>query len=89
MALSFVFSIMAVSAFAEEYTTADTDIGTLLDNPDAAAILEKHMPGFTTNGQVSMTRALTLVTLKSFAPDMVTDEVLEQIDSDLAELADN
>ncbi|GAB3101048.1 hypothetical protein G8770_16265 [Aestuariicella hydrocarbonica] len=87
-AFAFAFSLMSVAVFAADYSTADTDIGTLLDDPAAAAILEKHMPGFTTNDQVSMTRALTLVSLQSFAPDMVTAEVLEKIDSELSELSD-
>jgi len=84
--LSFCFMCFSTTVLAQSYSTSDTDIGTLLDDPAAAEILEKHMPGFTTNSQVSMTRALTLVSLKSFAPDMVTNEALEKIDADLAEL---
>lgn len=86
LVMSFCFMCFSTAVFAQAYSTSETDIGTLLDDPAAAEILEKHLPGFTTNSQVSMTRALTLVSLKSFAPDMVTDEALEKIDADLAEL---
>ena len=87
LSLSLIAALFSGVAFAQQYTTAETDIGTLLDDPAAAEILEKYMPGFTTNDQVSMTRSLTLESLKSFAPDMVSDEVLEKIDADLAKLS--
>lgn len=86
--LSFCFIGFSSMVFAQAYTTAETDIGTLLDDPAAAEIIERHLPGFTTNGQVSMTRALTLVSLQSFAPQMVTEEALEKIDADLAALGE-
>ncbi len=68
------------------YSTSETDIGTLLDDPAAAEIVEKHIPGFTTNPQTMMARSFTLPALQSFVPDAVSDEVLEKIDADLATL---
>ena len=70
-------------SYAGDYSTSETSIGTLLDDPAAAEIIEKHMPGITTNDQISMARSLTLVALQGFAPDMVTDEALAKIDADL------
>ncbi|HXD02895.1 MAG TPA: hypothetical protein VN627_06265 [Novosphingobium sp.] len=73
-------------AAKQAYTTADTDIGTLLDDPAAKAIVEKYIPGLTTNPQVDMARAMTLKAVQAYAPDEVTDERLAKIDADLAKL---
>lgn len=79
--------LFSVSAWSQDaYSTTDTDIGTLLDDPAAAAIVEKHIPGFTANPQTMMARSFTLPALQSFVPHAVTDEVLEKIDADLATL---
>ena len=83
--ITLIFSTFAF-AEASSYTTAETDIGTLLDDPAASAVLEKHMPGFTQNDQISMARAMTLKSIQAFTPDTMTDEVLAKIDADLAAL---
>ena len=69
-----------------KYTSAETDIGTLLDDPAAKAIVEKHIPGMTTNEQVEMARSMTLKAIQAYAPEDVTDERLAKIDADLARL---
>ncbi len=69
------------------YTTADTDIGTLLDDPAARAVVDKHIPGFSAGDQVDMARTMTLKAIQQFAPDMITDQVLTDIDADLAKLS--
>lgn len=78
----------AAQAPAEKpkYNTSETDIGTLLDDPAAKAIVEKHIPGMTTNEQVEMARSMTLKAIQSYAPEDVTDARLAQIDADLAKL---
>ena len=73
-------------AAKQAYTSADTDIGTLLDDAAAKAIVEKYIPGFTTNPQVDMARAMTLKAVQAFAPDEVTDDRLAKIDAELAKL---
>jgi hypothetical protein len=73
-------------AAKQKYTTADTDIGTLLDDPSAKAIIEKHIPGFTTNEQVDMARGMTLKAVQAYASDEITDERLAAIDADFAKL---
>ena len=40
--------------------TLDTPFGTLIDNPQAKPIIEKHLPGVTTNPMVSMIKGMTL-----------------------------
>jgi hypothetical protein len=79
-------SLAAAPAMAAPYTTAATDIGTLLDTPETKAILDKLMPGFSTNEQVAMARGMTLRAVQQFAPDKITVEVLDQVDAELAKL---
>jgi para-nitrobenzyl esterase len=71
------------------YNSGDTDIGTLLDDPAARAIVDKHIPGFSAGEQVDMARGMTLKSIQQFAPDKITDQVLADIDNELAKLAAN
>lgn len=71
---------------ARHYTTAETDIGTLLDDAEARAIVEKFIPGMTTNPQIDMARAMTLKAIQQYAADDVTDVRLAAIDAELAKL---
>jgi hypothetical protein len=84
-ALTLVFAAAPALA-APAYTTAETDIGTLLDNAETKAILDKHMPGFSTNEQVAMARSFTLRAVQPMAPDQIKVEMLDAIDADLAKL---
>lgn len=74
------------SAPAPAYSTAETDIGTLLDNPATKAVLDKHMPGFSANPQIDMARSMTLKQVQQFAGDQMTDDVLAKVDADLAKI---
>jgi hypothetical protein len=67
------------------YTTAETDIGTLLDDPAARSVVDKHIPGFSSREQIDMARPMTLKSIQPYAPD-ITDKVLAEIDTDLAKL---
>jgi len=40
--------------------TLDTTLGSLLDLPQAKAVLEQYMPGISTNPMVAMVRTMTL-----------------------------
>lgn len=68
------------------YNVEATDIGTLLDDPAARAIVDKHLPGFTSNGQIDMARGMTLKSVQQYAPDMVTDQALAGIQAELNKL---
>ena len=76
----------AATPAAPAYTVADTDIGTLLDDPAAKAILDKNIPGFTANPQIDMARSMTLKAVQAYAADKLTDEALAKVDADLAKL---
>ena len=98
IAAAAAISITTVTAFAQtapaapaapakaKYTVEETDLGTLLDNPATKAIVEKHIPGMTTNDQVDMARGMSLKAIQQYAPDEVTDQRLAAIDADLAKL---
>lgn len=82
---------MAVPVVAEApatggFSVETTDLGTLLDNPGAKAVLAKHMPGLIENEQIQMARGMTLRQLQQFAGDAVTDEKLAAVQADLAKL---
>ncbi len=68
------------------YTTSDTAIGTLLDDPAAKAVLDKIMPKFSVNPRVEMARGMTLKQVQQFVPDKMTDEVLAKIDAELVKV---
>lgn len=74
------------TATAGRYSTASTEIGTLLDDPAAKAVIEKHIPGMTTNEQIDMARGMTLKDIQQYSPDKITDKVLVETDADLAKL---
>ena len=76
------------AAPAARYSTASTDIGTLVDTPVTKAVLDKALPGFSDNPQLSMARSMTMRQIQQFAPDQLTDQVLAKIDSELAALKD-
>lgn len=86
----------ASTAFADEpaaqqpvhYSTAETPVGALLDDPRSRAVLEAHVPAEMFDiPQVVMVRGLTLRQLQGMAPSLLTNEVLDAIDAGLASLA--
>lgn len=68
------------------YTTATTDIGTLMDDPAAHAIVDKHIPGLFEGDQIQMARGMTLKDIQQYAPDKIADKALADIDAELAQL---
>lgn len=75
-----------VSAAAGRYTTEDTEIGALMDDPAARAVIEKDAPDVAKSEQIDMARGMTLRAIQQYAPDILTDAVLAKIDDDLAKL---
>jgi hypothetical protein len=73
-------------AAAPAYSTTDTDLGTLLDNPATKAVLTKYIPQMIANPQIDMARSMTLKQLQSYAGDQLTDQTLAKIDADLAKI---
>ncbi len=74
------------SAQSATYSSSTTEIGTLLDDAAAKAVLVKHIPELATNDQIEMARAMTLKDIQQYSPDQITDKLLAAIDADLAKL---
>ncbi|MBV1686750.1 hypothetical protein KRR38_03445 [Novosphingobium sp. G106] len=79
--------VAAGAPAANALSVETTDLGTLLDNADAKAVLMKHIPAIVGNDQIAMARPMTLKQLQQYSGDSLTDEKLALIQSDLDKLA--
>lgn len=81
-------TVVPAGAFAQgkPMTTAETTIGALIENPASKAVLDKHLPGFSTNEQLAQARSITLKALQQYMGAQLTDKVLADIDADLAKI---
>lgn len=79
---------LSLSVFAgKPYSTGETSIGTLLNDPQAKAILEKYLPETISNPQFTMAHGFTLVFIQGFdQTGELTDENLARIETELAAL---
>jgi hypothetical protein len=68
------------------YSTADTNIGTLLADPAAKAVLDKYFPGVSDDKRIAMAKGMTLRSIQKFAPDLFTSAALDAADTELASL---
>jgi hypothetical protein len=74
------------AAYAQDakFSTATSTINELVANPEAKAVLEKHMPQIAqASGQVG---TQTLKGLQAMAGDRLPDSLLAAIDADLAKI---
>src|SRR5665213_1984073 len=62
----------AAPAAAAHYSTADTDLGTLMDNPMTKAVLDKYIAPMVNNPQIAQARGLTLKALQAYAGQILT-----------------
>jgi hypothetical protein len=77
----------AAEAAKPAFTSANSKISEILENAEAKAIVEKHMPGFSSHPQIDMAKDFSLKAVQSFAPDRISDELLAKIDADFAAMA--
>ena len=77
---------LAAAKASGHYNSLITPIGTLLDDPAAKAVLERHIPDVVHSDKINMARGVTLDALKSYMPQMLTDKTLQEIDGELAAL---
>lgn len=66
--------------------TLDTQLGTLLDEPRAKAVLDQYLPGVSTNPMLGMIRGLTLNTILSMPQAAQLGLTKEKAESLLAEV---
>jgi hypothetical protein len=90
LACLFAFTVLTGRAEpaldASSYSSAGTQIGTLLDDPAARAILQKYLPDVVSSQRMDTVRPMTLKVLQEHAGGRVTDAVLAKIDAELAAL---
>ena len=83
--IAFAQSAPATASASSTYS-ADSEVGTLLDNADTKAVLIKYVPALVSSPQIEVARGMTLRSLQQFASDMLTNDVLAKIDADLAKV---
>jgi para-nitrobenzyl esterase len=67
--------------------SADTKLGDLLDNPEAKALLLKHVPEISNAGpMLEMARGMTLKMVAGFPQANISAEKLQAIVADLEKL---
>lgn len=66
--------------------SVDSKIKEIMKNAKAVEIMEKHSPGFSTNPQMKMVQGLTFRALAKFPQAGISQEKLEEINSELTEL---
>jgi hypothetical protein len=83
---SIVLAEEAPAVAKAAWSTATTPLGDLLANPETKAVLEKHLPGISTNPEVEPVKGLSLKAIQPYAPDRLPDALLAAIDVDLAKV---
>ena len=68
-----------------EYTM-DTTLGDILDNPQAKSVLDKRLPGASTNPMVGMARGMSLRTILAMPQARQLGLTEEKAESLLAEI---
>lgn len=71
---------------AGNFSTAKSKLGELLKDSGARAVLDKHFPGMTSDKRMAMAKGMTLRAVQKFAPGQFSDEALDAVDRDLAQL---
>jgi tetrahydromethanopterin S-methyltransferase subunit B len=66
--------------------TLDTTLGTLLDHPQAKAIIEKYAPGIATNPMVGMIKGLSLSAILAMPQAVQYGLTKEKVEKVLAEI---
>lgn len=66
--------------------TLDTTLGALLDDPQAKAILDQHLPGISTNPMVMMVQGMTLGDLLAMPQAAQLGITKEKAEAVLAEI---
>jgi len=65
-----------------------TTVEALLASPPARAVLERRLPGFTTDSRVQDALRMTLREIAPYAPSIFTEEMLKTLDEDLRAIPD-
>ena len=64
----------------------DSTLGALLADDAAKAVLEKHIPGISSNPQLDQAKGMSLKALAPMTQGMITDAIVDAIAADLSKL---
>lgn len=64
----------------------ESKLGDILANPQGKAVLEKHLPGISTNPQMAMGKGMSLKVIAPMAGGKITPAMLKAIDEDLKKI---
>lgn len=79
-------SRIAREALMARYDADTTTLGTLLDDPDVVAILDKHAPGLSTNPMIGMAKAMPASQAIGMASGMIGADKAEAIRAEVESL---
>jgi hypothetical protein len=65
-----------------------TPIEELLASPPARVVLDKRLPGFTTDPRVQQALKMSLADVAPYAPTVFTEEMLKNLEADLRAIPD-
>ena len=66
--------------------TIDSKLGDILADPKGKAVLDKHLPGFSTNPQMAMAKGMSLKMVAPMSGGKITPAILKAIDEDLKKI---
>ena len=58
--------------------TTQSSIGELMDDEQARALLDEHLPGITSHPQIAMARSMTLSAIIPFSNGQLTEEKIAE-----------
>ena len=64
----------------------DSTIGAILADEGGKAVLEKHMPGISTNPQIDQAKGMSLKAIAPMSQGAITEDMLKAIAEDLSKL---
>lgn len=74
------------SAAARGWSVDTSTVAQLMANPAAKAVIDRHLPGFSTHPMIGQAGPMTLRQIQAFAQGQITDAHLTAIQTDLAAL---
>lgn len=77
----------AAETAAPTYSTAQTKLGALLADPQARAVIDRRIPGMTSDRRIGLARGMTLRQIQSHSHGRITDAALADVDQDFARLS--
>jgi hypothetical protein len=69
-----------------KYDLSTTTLGSLLDDPDVVAIMEKHAPGITSNPMLGMAKGMPAAQAVGMAGGMIGQDAVAAITADIEAL---